>query len=76
MPHKYMRFGDFEAISEVVRSEVDVDHGVCDAAIVESLTAVTRGLADYFEESNMRFDRTRFYAGCGVDSSGHGRATA
>lgn len=74
MPHKYMRTRDFEAFEEIVRSELDIDHGACDDAIVECLTSVVRAFADYSERDNTRFDRARFYAGCGIGDNGHGRA--
>lgn len=74
MPHKHMRTRDFEAFQEIVSAELDIDHGECDAAIVECLTSVVRAFADHNESSNTRFDRARFYAGCGIGSNGYGRA--
>lgn len=59
---------DYESLAAVINGERACAGGNKDR--LRTASNIARSMADVFKRDNSRFDRERFYAACGLDSTG------
>lgn len=57
---------DFIAISKIINNEPSED--VNNITAFDCKKGIAYGLCEYFKESNINFDRSRFLTACGIET--------
>lgn len=58
---------DYEAIASVIRGEIAIAENVYNDDVARrTAVSIARSIAERFAQDNLRFDRSKFYAACGM----------